>query len=95
MNKCQKFIRNLYIIAAVICFAGCGLSPNILEGHTYALAGKTITASFSADTVAINDIGALPYSLSERRSIRGTRIKADVFLFSTISFALMCMIQKS
>lgn len=64
MNKCQKFIRNLYIIAAVICFAGCGLSPNILEGHTYALAGKTITASFSADTVAINDIGALPYSLS-------------------------------
>lgn len=64
MNKCQKFIRNLYIMAAVICFAGCGLSPNILEGHTYALAGKTITASFSADTVAINDIGALPYSLS-------------------------------
>lgn len=64
MNKCQKFIRNLYIMAAVICFAGCGLSPNILEGHTYALAEKTITASFSADTVAINDIGALPYSLS-------------------------------
>lgn len=64
MNKCQKFIRNLYIMAAVICFAGCGLSPNILEGHTYALAGKTITASFSADTVAINDTGALPYSLS-------------------------------
>lgn len=64
MNKCQKCIRNLYIMAAVICFAGCGLSPNILEGHTYALAGKTITASFSADTVAINDTGALPYSLS-------------------------------